>query len=461
MTQLASVPIPAIGVESTCPDIPTAEYRSRLEAATERLGAAGLDVLVVYADREHAANLSFLTGFDPRFEEALLLLDAHGRRLLLVGNECMGYLPDPALGLDVELFQELSLLGQQRDMSRPLRAICRDFGIARGYAVGCAGWKYFGGGLLDDPGHALEIPAYIVDLLRDLVGDPTRVRNAGTLFMDPADGLRSTNSVEQIARFEYASIRTSESVKSLVLGLEEGIAERDLEGCYRPGGLPLSCHPMIGFGDKARRGLSSPSANRARLGDAFTAAFGVEGALTCRAGAVAREARDLPADLREFYDRFARNYFACVAAWYEHVRVGAAARDVVARVEEQRDDRLLRLAVNPGHLIHLDEWVHSPFTAGSPVVLGSGMALQMDIIPVSQGPFCALNSEDGTVLADASLRLEVARRYPALWTRVQARRRFMRAELGIALHESVLPLSNIPGWLPPYGLAPERAMVHR
>jgi hypothetical protein len=61
---------------------------------------------VVYADREHCANLLHLTGFDPRFEEALLLLSADGRRKLLVGNECLGYLPDAeALGLEVELFQ--------------------------------------------------------------------------------------------------------------------------------------------------------------------------------------------------------------------------------------------------------------------------------------------------------------------------------------------------------------------
>ena len=43
---------------------------------------AGYDRLVVYADREHSANLSFLTGFDPRFEEALLVVgtDRHARR---------------------------------------------------------------------------------------------------------------------------------------------------------------------------------------------------------------------------------------------------------------------------------------------------------------------------------------------------------------------------------------------
>ncbi len=29
---------------------------------------------MVYADREHFANLAYLTGFDPRFEESLLIV---------------------------------------------------------------------------------------------------------------------------------------------------------------------------------------------------------------------------------------------------------------------------------------------------------------------------------------------------------------------------------------------------
>ena len=51
-----------------------ATYRARLAAAAEAAAGAGLDALLVYADREHFANLSYLTGFDPRFEEALLIL---------------------------------------------------------------------------------------------------------------------------------------------------------------------------------------------------------------------------------------------------------------------------------------------------------------------------------------------------------------------------------------------------
>jgi len=35
----------------------------------------------------------------------------------------------------------------------------------------------------------------------------------------------------------------------------------------------------------------------------------------------------------------------------------------------------------------------------------------------------------------------------------------MEDTLGIALHPDVLPFSNIPAWLPPFLLRPDRAMV--
>ena len=47
------------------------------------------DHLVVWADREHSANLAYLTGFDPRFEEAVLIVvGGAATPALLVGNEC-------------------------------------------------------------------------------------------------------------------------------------------------------------------------------------------------------------------------------------------------------------------------------------------------------------------------------------------------------------------------------------
>jgi hypothetical protein len=454
------VTLPSFGKATACPAIPTELYLARLKQTFDRIRAQKLEGLLVFGDREHCANLAYLTGFDPRFEEALLLLSPEGRRKLLVGNECLGYLPDTeALGLEVELFQEFSLLGQPRAASRSLRRILRDFGLRRGQRIGCAGWKYFGGGLIEGGRHALDVPAYLADLARELVGDRRKVVNATGIFMDVRDGLRVLNEPAQLAQFEYAAGITSEGVLGVLRHLRPNVAENALEKYLDSRGLPLSCHRMVSFGNKAKRGLASPSAWRAVLGEAYTVGFGVQGALSCRAGVIARGSADLPKGLREFYPRFVSNYFSVVATWYENIRVGASAGDVFQAVERARDKSVCRFAVNPGHYLHLDEWLHSPFAAGSLVELRSGMMIQMDIIPIATGPFCYANAEDGIVLADAALRAELAKEYPAMWRRIVARRAFMRERLGIRLDDSVLPLSNTPGWLPPYALDLDTALV--
>jgi hypothetical protein len=465
MPTLTRISLPQFGVPTEWPLVDPAEYIARIDSVRERMQAAKLDFLVVYGDREHAANLEYLTSFDPRFEEALLLLAQDGRRKLLVGNECMGYLPEIDPHLEIELFQDFSLLGQPRGDCRSLHAILSDFGIATDTRVGCAGWKYYEGagieGGMDGYSEcAIEIPAYIVDRLRTLTEDPNDVVNATQLFMNARDGLRITNSVAEIARLEFAAAHCSQSVLTMLRRIEVGSRERDLEHYLDSAGLPLSCHRMVSFGEKARRGLSSPSDNRARLGDPFTMALGVQGSLICRAGAVAHSENDLPSATRDFYPRFVANYFEVVATWYSNIRVGANCGDVVRAVEACHDPSLFKIALNPGHYIHLDEWVNSPFYAGSKLSLRSGMALQMDIIPISQGPFCYANMEDGIVIADAELQAALQQHSPAMWARIQQRRAFMRDAIGIPLDDSVLPLSNIAGWLAPYILDTDVALIN-
>jgi hypothetical protein len=461
MSHLTPIHLPDFGDEDERPRISTQEHEQRLKVAVDAMGRAGLDVLVVYADREHSATMAFLTGVEPRFEESILLLSRDDRRQILLGNECLAYAPDPALRIETVLCQHLSLLGQPRDASKPLKQVLRDFGIGKGARVGTVGWKYYDDDAVDDPPHAIEIPAFIVDALRELSGDARLVRNATAIFMNPQDGLRNLNSVDQIAVFEWASIRTSSSALAVLRALREGVRERDLEPLLRGGGLPNSCHPMIMTGDSLRQGLCSPGERRVNRGDPFLVAYGIWGALTARGGMVARGPQDLVDDAtREFYARFAANYFDVVALWYERVRVGAVGGEVFDAVDRRRDASLFRFACNPGHTIHLDEWVNSPFAQRDRTVLRSGMALQMDIVPVATGGslVCA-NVEDGIILADQSLRSEIVARYPRLWQRVVARRTFMTDKLGIRLDESVLPLSNTPAWLPAYLLDPDRVMV--
>jgi hypothetical protein len=119
------------------------------------------------------------------------------------------------------------------------------------------------------------------------------------------------------------------------------------------------------------------------------------------------------------------------------------------------------IGLNPGHLIHLDEWVHSPVKKNSRMKLASGMALQCDIIPATGTPYFTSNIEDGVALADSAMRAAFEAKYPEAWRRIENRRAFMGEKLGIKLKPEVLPFSNISAWLPPFWLSPNKVMAMR
>ena len=449
---LREVTLPDFGMPAGMPDIPADVYASRLESLRERADARGYDRVVVYADREHSANAAFLTGFDPRFEEALLVIAPEGDPAVLVGNECWGIAGAAPVALRRHRFQDFSLPNQPRDKSLPLAEILRSEGIGPGSRVGVVGWKTYAG-----PGMS-DVPAYLLDELRDVVDGGGAVENATDLFIDPADGMRVINEPEQIAALEWASCHTSSGMRSLLAGLRPGMTEREAVALLGWNGWPLSCHLMLTAGPRARFGLLSPGDRPIVRGDPFTSAYGIWGALTCRAGFVVEDAAELPEPIRDYVDRLVGPYFAAIGAWYAALHVGQTGAALQAIVDEGLGDPFFGIFLNPGHQIHLDEWVASPVYRGSTVELRSGMAFQVDVIPATGTDHFTTNIEDGIVLADGALRDVLARRFPELWTRVKRRRDFMSASLGIELHPDVLPLSNLPAVLAPFLLRPDRAM---
>ncbi len=134
--RLAELDLPDFGSPEEVPAIPEPVYRNRLRELQARADAHAYDVVIVYSDREHSANLSYLSGFDPRFEEAMLVVAPDGDPLALVGNECVGLAEAAPLPMRVELFQDFSLPGQPRNRSRPLREILTEEGVAESARVG-------------------------------------------------------------------------------------------------------------------------------------------------------------------------------------------------------------------------------------------------------------------------------------------------------------------------------------
>ncbi len=415
--RVADIDLPDFGRPSSTPEVPPAVYTARLERLRERMADRNYDRLIVYADREHSANLAYLTGFDPRFEEAILVVRGTGDPAILVGNECYGLADAAPLKLRRHLFQDMSLPGQPRDKSRTLAEILGDEGVA-GARVGVVGWKTYADRSI------LEVPSFLADELRGLAGS-ANVENAGDLLIDPADGLRVINEVEQLAAMEAAACATSSGVHNVLTGIRPGMRERDAVALLGWDGTPLSCHLMLSAGPRAALGLLSPGDRAIERGDPFTVAFGIWGALNCRAGFVVEDAAELPDGIRDYVDRLVGPYFSAVAEWYGALRIGATGGALHAIIDRHLGDPFFGIFLNPGHQIGLDEWVNSPIRPGSTIELRSGMAFQVDIIPATGTPYFTTNIEDGLALADASLRTTFASAYPEAWSRIQARRTFM------------------------------------
>jgi hypothetical protein len=457
--RLIDAKLPDFGVPEERPRLRPELYLRRYQRLMARARESGLDALVIYADREHFANLCWLTGFDPRFEETLLVAVLGRDPLVLAGPENLAPARTASIPVEVRLYPPFGLLGQNRAGTRGLADILAEAGLHRGMSVGAIGWKYYGSHETDEPSTWLEIPSFIADAIRKLIGGHDRLVNATAILMDASEGLRCVNELDQLAYFEFAASHASESVKRVLFGVRPGMREFEAAALFRHEGFALSAHVMLSGGPRALMGLGSPEDRPIERGDPITMAFGLWGALTCRAGFLVSDVSELPVNIRDYVDRLAAPYFACAVEWYETVGIGVTGGEIDALVKRHLGHPFFNVALNPGHLIHLDEWVNTPIYPNSKERLQSGQAIQLDIIPATGTPYFTSNIEDGIALLDEPSRAEFAERYPAAWNRIRERRIFMADVLGIQLRPDVLPLSNLAGYLPPFILSPQRVFA--
>lgn len=455
-TRLVEMEWPEIGTPAglPVPEPTVAELEERLGRCRRLMAASGLTHLVVYGDKEHFANLMYLTHFDPRFEEALLIIRLEGAPIILVGNECEGHLNASALHREGKLrherFQSFSLMGQPRDKSRPLRAIFGDEGINPGSKVGCAGWKYFTDIEFDHPEQIVEIPSFIVDILRSICGY-TNVLNSNDLLMSPRYGLRSRCSVQEIAFFEYSNIMGSEGMKNLLKNFKADVPDFELLQEYRYTGYPLSCHIGMKSSGNQQVSLSSAMGTLVKRGEPCSTSIAYWGSNICRAGWVAESEKDLPKQARAYVPDFVAPYFQACAVWYENLRLGTKGQILRKIIDGYLPFGDFGVYLNPGHLSHYDEWMHSPIYGNSTDEICSGMYIQVDIIPRSPR-YGSCRMEEGVIIADRMLQKSLKEQYPEVYARCMRRRDFMITKLGFNLPDEVLPLSNMPAIVPPFFL---------
>ena len=453
---LKEVDLPEFELPRELPTVPAETYAARVEALYAAMEHRGLDAVAVYGDREHFANTAYLTGFDPRYEESLLIFIPGRTPRFLVGNESVAYAGITPYPVDIVRLSKFSLVGQPDPGDLTMTDLLRDAGLDAPQIrrIGLVGWKYWTGAGTEG---WIDVPHFIVKEVSALV---ETVENATDIFTGMDDGLRLVNDVDQIAYFEFAASHGSAAMIRLLNGIRPGMTELEASGLMRPIMLPFNYHPTMLSGDQHTGwGVASPTGRVMDIGDRVCAGLGYWGSNTARAGYLAESASDIPEEQRGYVEKIVAPYYATAAAWYETIRVGITAGELYEVTASRIGDPYYGVFLNPGHYIHLDEWPVSPVREGSTSVFKSGSAVQLDIIPGTVSGMQNSQIEDGVVLADDALRAELRTKYPAVMTRIDGRRDMLADVFGITLDESVLPLSNTAGYLPPFWLSPSLAMV--
>ena len=453
--ELAEIDLPEFELPRDKPTVPPSTYAARVESVYAAMQDRGLDALAVYGDREHFANTQFLTGFDPRYEESLIILIPGLTPRILVGNESGAYARSTPYPIDVVRFSKFSLNGQPDPDDSTLSAHLADAGLSTSATprVGIAGWKNFSGAGTEG---WMDVPHFIVT---EIAAKSVSVENAAYIFVENETGLRINNDVDQIAYFEFAAGHGSTAIRRLLNGVRAGMTELEASALMQPIMLPFNYHPtMLGGYENTTYGVASPGGRILEVGDPVCAGIGYWGSNTARAGFLVEDASQLPDGAGDYVHKLIEPYYATAAAWLETIRIGLTAGELYDVTASRIGDPFYGVFLNPGHYIHLDEWPASPVKEGSTTTFRSGNAIQLDIIPGTASAYHTSQIEDGIVLADATLRAELEAKYPAAWARIQQRRAMLQDTFGISVHEEVLPMSNSIGYLPPFWLAPNMAM---
>lgn len=413
---------------------------------------AGCDWVVIYGDREHFANLVYLCGFDPRFEEAILVLGKGGKSYLIVGSEGMRHWPY-VLKTDATpvVCKMMSLQGQPRTENRNILQCFQDIGIKAGDMTGVIGWKYAVDADKFDDEPVYFIPQIYIRALKKAAGGNQYLKDVTALLTDATFGMKSINEPEQLLLFEWAAVEASEGVHKMIVNLKDGMTEFEAAANMGFSGEPFSMYPILTTG-KVIDGLTSPRNKIIEKSDAGTACIGYWGGATARAGVVASE-DDL------FIEKVAKPYYNAIIYFYENMKVGGSCGAFFDGIADAFGNSGMHSALNPGHLGSYDEWINSPVYKGSMEKFQSGAVFQVDVIPTPLPDGCCANCEDTLALADEKMRAEIKAKYPDFYARVSRRRDYIKNKLGINISKDILPLNDYCAYFQPLWLKNDYVLV--
>lgn len=428
--------------------------RERYDNVQQEMVKKELDALLVYADREHGANFSYLTGFEPRFEEALLVIHRSGENFLVLGNENMKmefHCRIPVKALHCPYF---SLPYQPQEDGQPIERCLEQAGIGEGMNVGCVGWKLFTGS--KDKEYMFDIPSFIIEALR-VIDNRGRITNETGIFIDSQEGLRVHVNAEEIAYHEFAAGLASANIYKVMDEIEVGKTEMEMAALITTEGQPLSVTTICATGERFTNAVVFPRTKRICLGDSVSITLGLRGGLSSRSAYAVSKKEELPEQEREWLEEVVFPYYQALTTWLGMIGIGVKCSEIYTEMKRVLPKEKYHWTLNPGHYTADDEWTSSPFYPESEVVLESGMLLQADIIPKVSG-YAGVSAEDGVVIMGEDIVSELREKYPETWERLCERKRYVEQVLGIRLKKEVYPMSDICGYLRPFLLNRELAL---
>jgi hypothetical protein len=204
--------------------------------------------------------------------------------------------------------------------------------------------------------------------------------------------------------------------------------------------------------------LESPGNHLLKYGGVFNLSVGYRSSQVARTALYARNKNDLPDEWSDILEKVYLPYFRVIVNWYQSIRIGVSGKSILTYIKEQVPEYdSLGIGLNPGHLIHNDEWTSSIFTDTGEYYIKNGMAIQCDIIAIPK-KYPGIHIEDGLIMADAETRRQFAEKYPSSWERILARRKLMQEHLNIQICDEVLPLSDLQGCFSPWTADPHSVL---
>lgn len=430
--------------------------QERKSKILDRMKQRGLEQLVIYGDVEHCGNFEYLVGYFTRFEESLLVINADGEMTLILGNENLNKASKARIKANAVHVSQFSLPNQPGRTDKSIKELFIEAGMQKNIRTGLVGWKMF----TDGPElnkKIYDLPSYVVDTIRSIVGDEGCLSNETDLFIGE-NGVRTTNNANEIAHYEYGAALASDGILDTMNKLEPGITEQELGDSLVRAGQHTNIVTIATSGPRFINANLFPTDNTVKYGDTISLTVGYRGGASSRSGYAVQADGELSQEAVDYLPAVAIPYFTAYTHWLGTIAIGMRGGELFEQVEKVLPRSKYHWSLCPGHLVAEEEWMSSPIYGGSQEKLLSGMILQIDIIPSVPG-FGGVSAESTVLLADERLKQDIQMQYPELWQRMQQRRSYLTGTLGITLSPDILPMCSTVAYLRPYLLDKESAFV--